>query len=150
MDFVPVKLLIGRNWQFSHSEYLQILLNNKKNLFLTLSILLTVAIAYPIILPHIHHPSMIYHIIIHIIILETALFLTFISIHSYKKTRSKKVLFTAFSFGVLMVVGFLFLLETSDILGEFHIPYIDVEIPHILLMFMLILFAIGVLRVETK
>ncbi len=65
MDLVRVKLLFGRNWQFSRSEYLQILLNNKKNLFLTLSILITVAIAYPIILPHIHHPSMIYHIIVH-------------------------------------------------------------------------------------
>lgn len=144
------KSLIGRNWFFSYSEYLQILLNNKKNLFLTLSIFITVAIAYPIILPHIHHPAMIYHILVHIIILETALFLTFVSIHSYRKTRSKKVLFTSLSFGVLLTVSFLFLLETSDILGKFYVPYIDVELPHILLMFMLILFAIGVLRVESK
>ena len=68
----------------------------------------------------------------------------------YKKTKSKKILFTALSFGFLLIAGFLYLLETSNILVGFHIPYIEAEIPHILLMFMLILFAIGVLKVESE
>ena len=93
---------------------------------------------------------MIYHIVIHIIIFEVSLFLTLISIYSYKKTKSKKILFTALSFGFLLIAGFLYLLETSNILVGFHIPYIEAEIPHILLMFMLILFAIGVLKVESE
>ena len=93
---------------------------------------------------------MIYHIVTHIIIFEVSLFLTLISIYSYKKTKSKKILFTALSFGFLLIAGFLYLLETSNILVGFHIPYIEAEIPHILLMFMLILFAIGVLKVESE
>ncbi|MGD9674664.1 MAG: hypothetical protein AB7U98_14450 [Candidatus Nitrosocosmicus sp.] len=142
--------MFRKNSQINYSEYLKIFLNNKRNLFLVLSIVFVAAIVYPIILPHIHHPSMIYHIIIHIIIFEVSLFLTLISIYSYKKTKSKKVLFTSLSFGFLLVAGFLYLLETSNILGEFHIPYIEAELPHILLMLMLILFAFGVLSVKSK
>lgn len=142
--------MFRKDSQISYFEYLKIFLNNKRNLFLVLSIVFVAAIVYPIILPHIHHPSMIYHIIIHIIIFEVSLFLTLISIYSYKKTKSKKVLFTSLSFGFLLVAGFLYLLETSNILGEFHLPYIEAELPHILLMFMLILFAFGVFSIESK
>ncbi len=142
--------MFRKDSEISYSEYLKIFLNNKRNLFLVSSTVFVTAIIYPIILPHIHHPSMIYHIIIHIIIFEVSLFLTLISIYSYKKTKSKKILFTSLSFGFLLFAGFLYLLETSNILLGFHIPYIEAELPHILLMIMLILFAMGVLRVESK
>jgi hypothetical protein len=142
--------MFRKDSQICLSEHFKIFLNNKRNLFLVSSIVFVAAIIYPIILPHIHHPSMIHHIVIHIIIFEVSLFLTLISIYSYKKTKSKKILFTALSFGFLLIAGFLYLLETSNILVGFHSPYIEAEIPHILLMFMLILFAIGVLKVESK
>ncbi len=93
---------------------------------------------------------MIYHIIIHIISFDVALFLTCISILSFKKTRSKKILLTSSSFSVLLVIELLYLLQSSNILGEFPIPYIGGEISHILLLFMIALFATGVLRVEKK
>ena len=79
-----------------------------------------------------------------------ALFLTVISTLSFRKTKSKKVLLTSLSFGILLIVEFLFLLQSSNILGDFQIPFIDVEIPHILLLFMLALFAVGVIKVERK
>lgn len=93
---------------------------------------------------------MIYHIAIHIISFDVALFLTFISILSFKKTKSKKVLLTSISFGVLLAVELLYLLQASNTLGEFHIPFIEIEVPHILLLLMLTLFAIGVIRVEKR
>jgi hypothetical protein len=117
---------------------------------MALSIIFLSVIIYPLILPHITHPSMIYHIVIHIISFDVALFLTFISILSFKKTKSKKVLLTSISFGILLVVELLYLLQASNTIGEFHIPYIEIEIPHILLLFMLALFAIGVLKVEKR
>ena len=79
-----------------------------------------------------------------------ALFLTVISVLSFKKTKSKKVLLTSLSFGILLVVEFLYLLQSSNVLGDIEIPFIDVEIPHILLLFMLALFAAGVIKVERK
>ena len=93
---------------------------------------------------------MIYHIIIHIISFDVALFLTTISFVAFKKTKSKKILLTGISFGFLLFVEFLYLLQSSNLLGTFYIPLIEVEFQHILLLLMLILFATGVLRLEKK
>ncbi len=131
-------------------ENIQLFLSSKTNLFLVLSIMFTSIIFYPLIIPHLSHPSMIFHISIHILSLNMALFLTVISALSFKKTKSKKVLLTSLSFGILLIVEFLYLLQSSNVLGDFQIPFIDVEIPHLLLLFMLALFAVGVIKVERK
>jgi hypothetical protein len=117
---------------------------------MVLSIIFLSIVIYPLVLPHLTHPSMIYHIALHIISFDMALFLTFISILSFKKTKSKKVLLTSISFGILLSVELLYLLHASNTLGDFHIPYIEIEVPHILLLFMLALFAIGVIKVEKR
>jgi len=140
----------GGSSSSSSIEYIQNFLNNKTHLFLVLSILFTSSIFYPLIIPHLYHPSMIFHISIHILSLNLALFLTVISILSFKKTKSKKVFLTSLSFGVLLAIEFLYLLQSTDILGDFRIPYIEIEIPHMLLLFMLTLFAAGVIRVERR
>jgi hypothetical protein len=143
-------LLLEKNSNISYCEYFQVFLSNKTNLFLALSLVFISIIAYPLILPHISHPSMIYHIGIHIASFDVALFLTLISVWSFKKTKSKRVLLTSLSFGTLLVVEFLYLLQSSNVLGEYHLPYIGVEAPHILLLFMLVFFAVGVARVEKR
>jgi hypothetical protein len=142
--------LLKKDANISYYEYFQVLLGNKTNLFLALSIVFLSIVIYPLILPHLAHPSMIYHIAIHIISFDVALFLTFISLLSFKRTKSKRVLLTSISFGVLLAVELLYLLQASNYLGEFHIPFIEVEVPHILLLLMLTLFAIGVIRVEKR
>jgi len=91
---------------------------------------------------------MIYHIIVHIIGFDIALFLTFVSTLTYNRTRNLKILLTAVSFGVLLLVELLYLLESTDLLGEFHLPIIGVEFSHLLMIVMLSLFAIGILKVE--
>jgi hypothetical protein len=143
-------VLLKKDTNISYYEYFQVLLSNKTNLFLALSIVFLSIIIYPLVLPHLTHPSMIYHIAIHIISFDVALFLTFISILSFKKTKSKKVLLTSISFGILLAVELLYLLQASNTLGEFHIPFIEIEVPHILLLLMLTLFAVGVIRVEKR
>jgi hypothetical protein len=131
-------------------RYVQYILSKKTNLFLVLSISFTSIVVYPILLPHLFHPGMVFHIAIHILSFDMALFLAVISILSFKKTKSKKVLLTSLSFGVLLIVEFLYLLQSSAILGDYHIPFIEVELPHILLLLMVSLFAVGVIRVERK
>jgi len=131
-------------------RYVQYILSKKTNLFLVLSISFTSIVVYPILLPHLFHPGMVFHIAIHILSFDMALFLTVISILSFKKTKSKKVLLTSLSFGILLIVEFLYLLQSSAILGDYHIPFIEVELPHILLLLMVSLFAVGVIRVERK
>ncbi len=131
-------------------ECIQTFLSSKTNLFLVLSIMFTSITFYPLIIPHLSHPSMIFHISIHILSLNMAIFLTVISALSFRKTKSKKVLLTSLSFGILLIVEFLYLLQSSNVLGDYHIPFIEVEIPHLLLLFMLALFAIGVIKVERR
>ncbi|CAN5796086.1 hypothetical protein BH23THE1_BH23THE1_30720 [soil metagenome] len=125
-------------------------LSKKTRLFLFLSIAVASIAIYPFVIPHFFHPSMIYHIIIHIISFDVALFLTTISFVAFKKTKSKKILLTGISFGFLLFVEFLHLLQSSNILRTFYIPLIEVEFSHLLLLLMLILFATGVLRLERK
>jgi len=140
----------GSGSSSSYIEYIKNFLNNKTHLFLVLSILFTFSIFYPLIIPHLYHPSMIFHISIHILSLNLALFLTVISILSFKKTKSKKIFLTFLSFSVLLAIEFLYLLQSTDILGDFRIPYIEIEIPHMMLLFMLVLFAAGVIKVERR
>jgi hypothetical protein len=141
--------LFKKQNNISYYEYFQIFLSNKTNLFCFLSIAFVSIIVYPIIIPHLAHPSMIYHISIHIISFDMGLFLTCISIFSFKKTKSKKILFTSLSFGVLLVIELLYLLQSSNISGEVIVPYIG-EISHILLLLMIALFATGVMKVGRK
>jgi len=142
--------LLEKNSNISYCEYFQVFLSNKTNLFLALSLVFISIIAYPLILHHTSHPSMIYHIGVHIASFDVALFLTLISVLSFKKTKSRRVLLTSLSFGTLLVVEFSYLLQSSNVLGEYHLPYIGVEAPHILLLFMLVFFAVGVARVEKR
>ena len=51
---------------------------------------------------------------------------------------------------MLLAIEFLYLLQSTDILGDFRIPYIEIEIPHMMLLFMLVLFAAGVIKVERR
>jgi hypothetical protein len=151
--FIVIYLLKKDNNSSKNSElykHIKNLLNNKANLLLVLSIVFTSIIFYPLIIPHLFHLSMIFHISIHILSLDMALFLVVISVLSFKKTKSKKVLFTSLSFGILLMVELLYLLQSSNILGDFQIPFIEVEIPHMLLLLMLLLFAAGVIKVDRR
>lgn len=143
-------LLLKKDSNISYYEYFQGFLSNKTNLFLVLSLAFISIVTYPLILPHISHPSMIYHIGVHIASFNVALFLTFTSVLSFRKTKSKRVLLTSLSFGTLLIVEFLYLLQSSNVLGEYHLPYIGVEVPHILLLFMLVFFAVGIIKVEKR
>lgn len=142
--------MLNRNSNFSYYESFKIFLASKTNLFLILSIFLTSAIIYPFLIPHLRHANMAYHIIIHIVSLDVALFLTTVSFISYRKTKSKKLLLTWISFVLILIVEVIYLLQASNFTKVFYIPLIDVEFSHLLLLGMLVLFAGGVLKVDKK
>ncbi|MER5175891.1 MAG: hypothetical protein ABJB73_08980 [Candidatus Nitrosocosmicus sp.] len=82
--------MLKKDKNISYYEYFQILLSNKNNLFWFLSIAFVSIIVYPVIIPHLTHLSMIYHIIIHIISFDIILFLIFVSVLSFKKPNFHK------------------------------------------------------------
>lgn len=144
------ELLLHKEGHFDAYQQTKEFLSNKTNLFLATSISVSSIIAYLFLVPHLSHPSMSYHILIHMISLDFAIFLTTISIISYQKVKSKKLLLTSLSFLSLFVIEIIYLLQASHIIMIFQIPLIEVEFSHLLLLFMLVLFACGVLKTDKK
>jgi hypothetical protein len=93
---------------------------------------------------------MIYHVLIHIISLDIAVFLATVSIISYAKSKNNKILLTSLSFVFLVVIEIFYLLQAGHVLPEFYIPFVDINFSHILLTCMIVLFTWGVLMVEKK
>jgi hypothetical protein len=125
---------------------IQSMIANKAKLLIAISIIAVAVLSIPVILPHIEHPSMIYHIILHIVSLVVAVFLTTISAVAYRRSGSSRVMFMFFGFLTLTAVELIFLFSATNDIGEIAIPFIQIELPHIILLVMLTLFGVGVLK----
>jgi hypothetical protein len=123
-------------------------ISNKPKLFGLISILVISALALPVILPHFAHPTMIYHISLHIVSLILAVFLSCVSIFAYNRNRNTRMLFMMFGFSLLAVVEILYLFHSTANIQDIIIPIVDAEFSHIILLAMLTLFGIGVLKVN--
>jgi hypothetical protein len=107
-----------------------------------------IGVVAPLVTPHATHPSMIFHIILHIASLTIAVFLSIVSFLAYKRNTSSRLLFMALGFTALAVVEFAYLLDSTGSLVMFDIPEINAEIPHVILLVMLTMFGLGVLKVN--
>ena len=102
----------------------------------------------PVIIPHITHTDLIYHILVHIASVIIAVFLTAISIIAYRRNGGSRLLFMTSAFAVLAFVEFLYLFYATVNIEAVIIPIVDIELSHIILLVMLTLFGIGVLKVN--
>jgi predicted membrane chloride channel (bestrophin family) len=127
---------------------IQHITDSKPKLFVIISIVVISLLALPVILPHITHPSMIYHISLHIISLIIAVFLSSVSILAYNRNRNARMLFMTLGFALLTVIETLYLFHATANLEDVIIPIVDVELSHIILLVMLTLFGVGVLKVN--
>lgn len=124
------------------------LLTSKPKLLGVIALAVFGILSIPAILPHITHPSMIYHILLHIGSLIITIFLSVISMLAYNRTGSMRILFMTAGFLSLVMVEFLSLFAATENLGFFIIPGVNVEVSHIFLLGMLALFGLGVLKVD--
>jgi hypothetical protein len=124
------------------------IIDNKLKLFAIISIAVIAILALPVILPHITHLSMIYHILLHMISLIIAVFLSSVSILAYSRNRNTRMLLMTVGFVLLTVIEILYLFHATANLEELIVPIVDVELSHIILLIMLTLFGIGVLKVN--
>jgi cytochrome bd-type quinol oxidase subunit 2 len=103
----------------------------------------------PVIMPHITHPAMIYHISLHMISVIIAVFLSVVSILAYQKSKhSLRLLFMSLGFCLLAAIEFLYLFHATANIPDIIIPIVDVELSHAILLIMLTLFGIGILKVN--
>jgi len=126
----------------------QTFMPSKPKLFLIVTALTTGVLVPAAILPHINHPYFVYRISIHIASIIISLFLIVVSILTFRRTGSIKILYTSVAFLSLLVVEVIFLLQLIPGTSRIMIPVAYRELPHILLLIMLALFGLGVLRVE--
>ncbi|MGA7542475.1 MAG: hypothetical protein WBW34_05360 [Nitrososphaeraceae archaeon] len=127
---------------------IQNMVASKAKLLITISVIAVAVLSIPVIVPHINHPSMIYHIVLHIVSLVVAVFLTTISAVAYRRSGSSRVLFMFFGFLALTAVELIYLFNATDDIGEVALPFVQIELPHIILLVMLTLFGVGIVKVN--
>jgi hypothetical protein len=119
-----------------------------KPIMLGLITAIVIGIAAPIIMPHIAHPQMIYHIMLHIASLTIAVFLSIVSVIAYRRATGARLLFMALGFIALAAVEFLYLLDSTGAVSIFDLSTLGIELPHVILLAMLAMFGLGVLKVN--
>ena len=117
-----------------------------KPILLGITTAVIVGIITPLVIPHIYHPSMIYHIILHFGGMTIATFLSLISILAYRRVRGTRILLMTIGFLALSTVEILYFLDAMDILPVAHLPIANIELPHVILLVMLAMFGVGVLK----
>jgi hypothetical protein len=120
-----------------------------KPILLALITAVVVGVVAPLVLPHVTHPSMIYHILLHMAGLTIVVFLSTVSILAYSRNKTTRMLLMAAGFVTLAVVELLYLLQAGGIyIGQFVIPVANIELSHVVLLIMVSLFGLGVLKVN--
>ncbi|MDF2726946.1 MAG: hypothetical protein K0S84_489 [Nitrososphaera sp.] len=120
-----------------------------KPVLLALITALVVGIVAPLVIPHVAHPSMIYHILLHMAGLTIAIFLSIVSVLAYSRNTTTRMLLMAVGFMSLALVEFFYLLQAGGIaIGQIIIPAVNIELSHIILLIMVSLFGLGVLKVN--
>jgi len=120
-----------------------------KPILLALITAVVVGVVAPLVLPHATHPSMIYHILLHMAGLTIAAFLSVVSFLSYSRSPTTRMLLMAAAFVTLAVVELLYLLQAGGIyVGQLIIPLANIELSHVVLLIMVSLFGLGVLKVN--
>jgi hypothetical protein len=120
-----------------------------KPVLLGLITALVVGVVAPLVIPHAAHPSMIYHILLHMAGLTIAIFLSIVSSLAYSRNTTTRMLLMAVGFMSLALVEFFYLLQAGGIvMVQVIIPAVNIELSHIILLIMVSLFGLGVLKVN--
>lgn len=126
------------------------LADSKPRLLGLISVIVIGILAVPIVLPHLSHVDMIYHILLHLASLIISIFLGAVSLIAYKRHRSGRLLFMSLGFISLILIECLYLIFATTNIEDIIIPVVRIELPHVILFAMLTLFGIGVFRVTNK
>ena len=123
--------------------------STSKPILLGLITALVLGVVAPLVIPHAAHPSMIFHIILHMAGLTIAIFLSIVSFLAYSRNSTTRMLLMAVGFMTLALVEFFYLLQAGGItVVQVIIPTINIELSHIILLAMVSLFGLGVLKVN--
>jgi hypothetical protein len=117
-----------------------------KPILLGITTAIIIGVITPLVIPHISHPSMIYHIILHLAGMIISAFLGLVSCLAYKRVRGTRILLMTIGFIALSSAEILYFFDAMDIFSMVHLPTSNIELPHIILLVMITLFGLGVLK----
>ncbi len=116
---------------------------------LTAFILATITIfSLPLVLPHITHEYMIYHVLLHFVTMSIAVLLVIISLIAYYRSRSTRMLLMSIALLVLTIAEGINFLVSVEALSYTTLPIINTEISHLLILLALLFLLMGVLKVR--
>lgn len=114
---------------------------------LTALILATITVfSLPLVLPHITHEYMIYHVLLHLVTMSVAVLLVIISLIAYYRSRSIRMLLMSIALLVLTIAEGINFLVSVEALSYTTLPIINTEIPHLLILLTLLFLLTGVLK----
>jgi hypothetical protein len=119
-----------------------------KSILTTLILATIVIFSLPLILPHITHEYMIYHVLLHMITMLIAVLLVIISSIAYYRSRSTRMLLMMVALIALSISEGINFLVSVDALRFTSVPLINTEVPHLLILLTLVFLLIGVLKVS--
>ena len=135
-----ILFLLLRNYNNSDAFY-----NKPRLLVLIASIVISLSVV-PFILPHVFHPHMIYHILLHLAALIISQFLAVVSIMAYLKARTSRILFMTLGFMTLVIAEYVYLLNSTEDFHVMFIPHVNIELSHVILLIMVVFFGISFLK----
>jgi hypothetical protein len=119
-----------------------------KSILTTLILATIIVFSLPLILPHITHEYMIYHVLLHMITMLIAVLLVIISSIAYYRSRSTRMLLLMVALIALSISESINFLASVDVLRFTYVPLINIEVPHLLILLTLVFLLIGVLKVS--
>ena len=135
-----ILFLLLRNYNNPDAFY-----NKPRLLVLIASIVISLSVV-PFILPHVFHPHMIYHILLHLAALIISQFLAVVSIMAYLKARSSRILFMTLGFMTLVIAEYVYLLNSTEDFQVMFVPHVNIELSHVILLIMVVFFGISFLK----
>jgi len=125
---------------------LESIIERKSSLFGIVVAVVVGTLAGPVIFPHIFHGYHVYHILLHIVGICVAIFITVLAVIAYSRLRTKRLLLTSIAFSIFFVAEIVVLIDaTWPRMYELGLMPLF-EVGHILTITSLALIAAGVFR----
>ena len=82
----------------------------------------------------------------HLVALIISQFLAVVSIMTYLKSRTTRILFMTLGFMTLVIAEYVYLLNSIEDFHTMFIPQVNIELSHLILLIMVIFFGISFLK----
>ncbi len=107
---------------------------------------LVVALSIPVMMPTLFQHYESFHILLHIVGIGFASFLTAVAAIAYRKVRTKRLLFTTVAFGTFILSEVFWLIDAAWESKYYFWTFSSSEIGHVTVFFALLMFALSVFR----